>query len=240
MYCQTMSRTRRLFQLMQALRRLSPPATAQLLAQETGVSERTLYRDIETLRGLGAVIDGAAGFGYTLIEDASLPPMTFEDDELEALVLGLREVIEVGDPGLARAAETALGKLRARLPDRQAHRLQHAVLSAHRVRPPPRPTIDPNDLRQAVWQERIVRFTYSDAQGAQTLRSVKPLTITYFETSHCVMSWCLLRKDFRAFRLDRMQHLEVTQDSFRPQRIPLLRTYMKMLRQSAKDCPPTA
>ncbi len=219
---------------MQALRRLTPPVTAQSLAQETGVSERTLYRDIETLRGLGAVIDGAAGFGYTLIEDASLPPLTFEDNELEALVLGLREVIEIGDPVLAGAAEAALGKLRARLPDRQAHRLRHAVLSAHRFYPPPKPTIDPHALRQAVWEERIVRFSYSDARGAQTVRSVKPLTITFFESSHCLMSWCLLREGFRAFRLDRMTDLHVTDDSFRPGRIPLLRAYMEMITQSAE------
>lgn len=59
-----MPRTHRLFQLMQALRNHTPPVTAALLASETGVSERTLYRDIDALRGLGAVIDGTAGYGY--------------------------------------------------------------------------------------------------------------------------------------------------------------------------------
>ena len=54
------------------------------------MTPRTVYRDIDALRGLGAVIDGAAGFGYTLIEDAALPPLSFDSDELEALVLGLR------------------------------------------------------------------------------------------------------------------------------------------------------
>ena len=62
-----MSRTHRLFQLMQALRRATPPVTATYLAQDMQVSLRTIYRDIETLRSLGAVIDGAAGFGFTLI-----------------------------------------------------------------------------------------------------------------------------------------------------------------------------
>ena len=78
-----MARTERLFQLMQALRRLPSPVTAEQLADDTGVSPRTLYRDIETLRGLGAVIDGAAGFGYTLIEDAQLPPLAFDTEEIE-------------------------------------------------------------------------------------------------------------------------------------------------------------
>ena len=87
-----MSRTARLFQLMQCLRSATPPVTAEVLAQELDVSSRTVHRDIDSLRGLGAVIDGAAGFGFTLIEDATLPPLGFQDDELEALVLGLREV----------------------------------------------------------------------------------------------------------------------------------------------------
>ncbi|MFW2544319.1 helix-turn-helix transcriptional regulator [Primorskyibacter sp. 2E107] len=225
-----MSRTHRLFQLMSALRRLPPPATARQLALETGVSERTLYRDIDALRGIGAVIDGEAGFGYTLIEDAHLPPLGFEDEELEALVLGLREVRAVSDPSLADAAETALNKLKARLPERQAHRLQHAVLRAHRFRAPPAPGVDTRVLRRACWEEMTVQFSYADAEGRATARAVKPLSIVFFENTHCLMAWCCLRADFRAFRLDRMRDLSVTETSFRPQRVSLLRDYMARLK----------
>ena len=77
---------------MQTLRQLPPPVTAEQLAQDLGVSARTIHRDIDALRALGAVIDGAAGFGFTLIEDATLPPLGFGATELEALVLGLCEV----------------------------------------------------------------------------------------------------------------------------------------------------
>lgn len=226
---ETMSRTERLFQLMQALRRLPPPATAATLAQETGVSERTLYRDIDALRGLGAVIDGAAGYGYTLIEDPHLPPLSFGDEELEALVLGLREVAAVGDPALAEAAESALLKLRARLPDRQAQQLRHAVLTAHRFAPPAAPGIDARSLRRACREERVIRFGYRDAEGAATERDVKPLSLIYFDSSHCLIAWCLLRGDYRTFRLDRMTALQVTGTSFRPERVPLLRDFMETL-----------
>jgi predicted DNA-binding transcriptional regulator YafY len=78
------------------------------------------------------VIDGEAGFGFTLIEDATLPPRGFTATELEALILGLREVQTKADPELAEAAQAVLGKLESRLPDSQAHRLRHAVLNAHR------------------------------------------------------------------------------------------------------------
>ena len=82
-----MSRTARLFQLMQAMRQAAPPVRAQNLAQDMDVSLRTIYRDIDSLRSLGAVIEGEAGYGYTLIEDATLPLLGFDDEEIEALVL---------------------------------------------------------------------------------------------------------------------------------------------------------
>ncbi|KID12667.1 helix-turn-helix transcriptional regulator [Ponticoccus alexandrii] len=230
-----MSRTHRLFQLMTALRCLPAPVTGQQLARETGVSTRTLYRDIDTLRSLGAVIDGEPGFGYRLIESAHLPPLGFDDDELEALIVGLREVTAVGDPALAQAAGTALAKLRARLPEAQAHRLRHAVLTAHRFNLPPAPTIDAKALRKACWEEEQVVFDYADKAGAATRREVMPLSIVFFEQSHCLMAWCLLRQDFRMFRLDRMTGLERSGKSFRPRRVSLLRDYMARMQG---DCGP--
>ena len=230
-----MSRTHRLFQMMQALRRMPPPVTAQALAHEMDVSLRTIYRDIDALRGLGAVIDGEAGFGFTLIEDATLPPLGFENDELEALVLGLREVAVIADPALAKAATSALTKIQARVPPKQAHRLKHAVLDARRYwrREPPR--IDVGQLRQAAWDEVSVRFAYEDGKGAQTQRTVKPLGIVYFQDTNVLLAWCHLREDFRIFRLDRMDHLEVTDDSFRPHRVSLLRDHLEKLRAETPE-----
>lgn len=225
-----MTRTHRLLQMMTTLRRLPAPVRAVQLADEMGVSLRTVYRDIDALRGLGAVIDGEAGFGYTLIEDAALPPLGFEDDELEALVLGLRDVAVIGDPALAKAAESALAKLTARVPPRQAHRLQHAILDARRFFRPDPPRIDVAALRSATWEEETVRFAYVDAKGAQTAREVDPLGIVYMQETNMLMAWCHLREDFRAFRLDRMDDLERTGRSFRPRRVPMLRDYTAKLR----------
>lgn len=230
-----MSRTHRLFQMMTTLRRLPAPVTAVQLADEMQVSLRTIYRDIDSLRGLGAVIDGEAGFGYTLIEDATLPPLGFEDDELEALVLGLRDVTVIGDPALAKAASTALAKLTARLPPRQAHRLQHAILDARRfVRPDP-PQIDVAQLRAATWEEETVTFAYTDKNGAASERSVDPLGIVYMQETSMLLAWCHLRQDFRAFRLDRMDDLRNTGASFRPRRVPMLRDFTALMRAEAEE-----
>ena len=221
--------------MMTTLRRLPAPVRAVQLADEMGTSLRTVYRDIDALRGLGAVIDGEAGFGYTLIEDAALPPLGFENDELEALVLGLRNVAVIGDPALAKAADSALAKLTARVPPRQAHRLQHAILDARRFFRPDPPRINVAVLRAATWEEETVRFTYVDAKGAKTTREVDPLGIVYMQDTNMLMAWCHLRGDFRAFRLDRMNDLERTGRSFRPRRVPMLRDYTARLRAEALE-----
>lgn len=225
-----MSRTARLFQLMQLLRQTAPPVRADMLATEMGVSQRTIYRDIDTLRSLGALIDGEAGFGYTLIEDATLPPLGFDNEEIEALVLGLKEVGQIGDQALADAATRALSKLKGRLPPKQSHRLEHAVLSARRFIPMAAPAVDTRVLRQATWDEVAVTFSYVDGAGQNSTRMVDPLGIVVLDHVHCLLAHCHLRRDFRSFRLDRMSNLTVTEHSFRPRRVPLLRTYVQMIR----------
>lgn len=225
-----MSKTARLFKLMTALRSLTPPITAERLSEEMAVSVRTIYRDIDELRCLGAVIDGESGFGFTLIEDASLPPLGFEDDELEALVLGLRDVAVIADPSLAKAARSALAKITSRVPERQAHRLEHAVLDARRWVSPPAPTIDVALLRQATWDEHAVDFAYEDAKSAKTRRKVWPLGIVYLEASSVLLAWCHLRQDYRSFRLDRMTELHILNESFRPRRVSMLRDNIQRLR----------
>lgn len=219
----SMARIDRLFQLLHCLRRRDPPSTAAQLAADLGVSARTIHRDIDTLRGLGAVIDGAAGFGFTLIEDAALPPLGFDDEEIEALVLGLREVAQIADPDLAQAAGSALNKLEARLPQSQSLRLKHAVLTARRYDRPAPPAVNATTLRKATWDERVVQFSYRDATQKATQRQVSPLSLVFFDRSTALIAWCHLRQDFRVFRLDRMRDLVVQDESFRPRRVPLLR-----------------
>jgi biotin operon repressor len=127
-----MSRPQRLFRLLDALRRLPSPVTAAQLSHDTGVSVRSVYRDIETLRAGGAEIGGERGFGYTLVDDGTLRPHTFSRIEIEALTLGLAEVRQMGDPALASAANAVLAKVAATLPSLGQQHLLHAVSQVHR------------------------------------------------------------------------------------------------------------
>lgn len=172
---------------------------------------------------MGAVIDGAAGYGYTLIDDPALPPMSFSQDEIEALVLGLREVQAVADSVLAAAAMSALGKLRASLPVSKRQQLEHASLHAKRFHSRPEIGIDVAKLREAVRAERVIHIVYVDNKNAKSERNIYPLGIVFLESTLVLASWCLLRQSFRTFRLDRIKHFAETGQSFRPKRVPLLR-----------------
>src|SRR6201988_957718 len=111
-----MSRAERLLALIQALRRHRRPVSGAALAEELGVSLRTLYRDIQTLIAQGAQIDGEAGVGYVLRPGFMLPPLMFSEEEIEALVLGSRWVHQRADRALADAAANVLAKIGAVLP----------------------------------------------------------------------------------------------------------------------------
>lgn len=225
-----MSRSIRLIQLLQEIRLHTPPVTAEVLAQAMGVSERTIYRDIESLRQAGAVIEGAAGYGYSLTEDPALPPQIYTHEEIEALVLGLREVQAVADPSLAKAAEHALAKLHASLPPRLQVHLKHNVLHAKRFRPRPHISIDPSLIRKAAWQELALDMAYTDVKGTTTSRRIYPLSIVYLDESLVLIAYCCLRKDSRVFRLDRINSLSLSDESFQPRRVPLLSKAMKSIR----------
>lgn len=196
------------------------------------MSPRTIYRDIDSLRRSGALIDGEAGYGYTLQEDPALPPMMFSRDEMEALVLGLREVVEVADPVLAKAAENALSKLKASLPERMRAEFEHAVLYAKRFYCRPEIAIDIEELRHATRNEQVIEIDYSDVDENKTRRTIQPLAIVFFDRSLVVLAWCELRTDYRSFRIDRIVEMTVTDRSFRPRRVSMLREYLDRLERS--------
>src|ERR1700684_2270904 len=129
-----MSRTTRLYNLMDALRGHRRPVTAARLADDLSVSIRTVYRDIQTLIDLGAPLEGEAGLGYLLRPGFFLPPLMFGEEELEALVLGARWVQGQGDTALAQAAASALAKIATASPKDLRDKMADTGLWAPRFR----------------------------------------------------------------------------------------------------------
>ena len=149
-----MSRSERLFSLLQALRRFRRPVSGKALAQELGVSMRTLYRDIATLQAQGADIAGEPGVGYVLRPGFILPPLMFSEDEIEALVLGSRWVADRGDDLLGSAAQNAIAKIAAVLPAELRESLDAADLLPGPGRRVVAEAVDLAVVRKAIRAER--------------------------------------------------------------------------------------
>lgn len=199
-----MSRTERLLDLIQLLRRHRQPVSGAVLAGELQVSLRSLYRDIDTLRGQGAPIDGEAGVGYVLQPGFMLPPLMFSDEELEALMMGASLVRERADGALAQAAENAVSKIMAVLPDDARQAMQPTSWTV-----PPDHIERSGDnhllaIRDAIRRERKITIQYRDMNGNETQRVIWPFLLAFFERVRVVVGWCELRQDFRTFRADRI------------------------------------
>ncbi|NVE01785.1 YafY family protein [Massilia sp. BJB1822] len=232
-----MSRSDRLLRLLQVLRTLPSPATAEQLARETQVSVRSIYRDIESLRAGGAEIAGERGYGYTLVEDGTLPPQTFDRIEIEALVLGLAEVRHMGDPALVKAANSVLAKVVATLPSLGQQQLIHAVSQVHRLENRYVPLADMDIVRESCWRELALDIRYQDRNGGESERRIWPLAIVYLDRMLVVLAWCCLRNDFRKFLASRIRNVEMTGESFRPRRSAMLRSYLQELAKEAGTGP---
>ena len=190
---------------MDCLRRYRQPVTAAALAEEQGVSVRTLYRDVQTLIGLGAPIDGEAGIGYLLRPGFFLPPLMFSAEELEALVLGARWVEARPDAPLARAAKMALGKIATASPDDLRDRISDTGLwpvRTHWSGTDSGPLL--SVLREAMRAEKAVNIAYADESGKTSERAIWPVALAYYEEKQILAAWCTMRQDFRNFRTDRI------------------------------------
>ncbi|GGE16199.1 DeoR family transcriptional regulator [Aureimonas endophytica] len=199
-----MSRAARLLDLLQTLRERRRPVSAAALGEALGVSLRTVYRDIETLRGQGAAIEGEAGLGYVLKPGFTLPPLMFDDDELDALILGLRLVMRRGDGDLEAAAEGALAKIVAVLPEERERAAAASGLLAGPVCGEAAEAPHLGLIRRALQEETKLRLAYRDKKGAATDRVVWPIAVGFFEGYEMLAAWCETRRDFRHFRLDRI------------------------------------
>jgi predicted DNA-binding transcriptional regulator YafY len=208
-----MRRADRLFRIIQLLRRRSV-ATAAWLAEELEVSKRTVYRDIRDLSLSGVPIEGEAGVGYILRRGFDLPPLMFSEAEIEAMVLGARVVASYSDPAMAKAANEALARVEAVLPDRLKSRLASTPLFAPGFHVPAEVLGKLAGLRGALEARRKVCLAYTDAEGTETDRTVRPLGLFFWGTLWSLTAWCELRDDFRSFRLDRMRTMSLSPERF--------------------------
>jgi predicted DNA-binding transcriptional regulator YafY len=229
------SRSQRLLDLLQILRSHRMPVSGTTLAAQTGVSLRTLYRDIATLQVQGADIEGEAGVGYVLRPGFLLPPLMFSPQEIEALVLGSRWVAGRADEGLAEAARAALVKIGAVLPDALREELDNSTLLIGPGQAMVAIRIDLALIRDIIRKESKVAMTYRDEKGELTERVIWPFALAFFDLVRVVLAWCETRQDFRSFRADRIESFRSLDKRYPRRRQALLKEWREREKQRRRQ-----
>jgi predicted DNA-binding transcriptional regulator YafY len=223
-----MRRADRLFQIVQYLRggRL---VTARALAERLEISERTVYRDVADLISCGVPIDGEAGVGYIMRAGFELPPLMFTRDELAALTLGARFVKAWGGARLALAAEEALVKVDAVLPETEKRAIAETSLFAValEMKEPARAIID--ELNAAIRDRKRIRIVYAALDERTSERIVRPLGLYHWGKAWTLAAWCEMRADFRNFRADRITDIEDCGDRFRSEPGKTLKDFLRRM-----------
>ena len=217
----TSSRTLRLLSLLQARRYWPGPR----LADELGVSARTLRRDVDRLRELGYPVDAQPGVdgGYALAAGASLPPLVVDDDEAMALAVAIQSHLATGAGG--DAALRALTKVVQVMPRRLRTRLD-AVRSSTTSAPWSADVVAPLDhavlstLALGCRDRERVRFDYVAAAGSPSSRLVEPAQLVALGRRWYLVGYDLDRHDWRTFRLDRLGTAHSTGTAFAPRTPP--------------------
>jgi len=209
-----MRRADRLFLLIQALRGRRSHRTARQLADALEVSQRTIYRDVADLQRSGVPIEGEAGIGYVLRHGAEIPPLMFDRDELEALVIGARFVGAFAGARLTHAAQRALIKIEAVLPKDLKEQSERSRVYAPATRRRARDGERMDLLHAAIASRNLVHFAYTRADGTSSLRTIEPICLAFWGHAWTLGAYCRLREGFRNFRLDRIDELEISDEVF--------------------------
>jgi predicted DNA-binding transcriptional regulator YafY len=208
--------------------------TATELAKKFDISIRTIYRDIRALEDAGIPILTEEGKGYTLMEGYKLPPVMFTEEEANALITAEQFILRNKDTSLIKNYSNAISKIKAVL---QYTTKDKADLLSQRI------IIGQNfqnittsnflaDIQKALTHFYVIKLLYTGANDEKPIeRLVEPFAIyNSTEENWILIAWCRLRNDFRTFRLDRMQQMQITNEKFTPHKMTLPQ-YIEIERQ---------
>lgn len=196
--------------------------TASELSQKFQVSKRTIYRDIKALEKAGVPILTVEGKGYALMEGYKIPPIMFTEKQANALILAEQLVLKNKDASFIKDYSEAIDKIKSIL---RYNAKDKANLLADRTQfneviNQERNSNNLSDLQNALTNYKLVKIEYINKEGVTTNRLIEPFALLSAENWYLV-AWCRLRKEFRFFRLDRIQKMEVLSENFEPHNMTL-------------------
>lgn len=195
-----MPRSDRLHALIQRLQDGALHRSADLAA-EFGVSQRTLFRDIETIQASGVPVVGTKGVGYRLAEPVTLPPVSLTLLELEALQMGLAVVAEASEPELRDAADSLTEKLNSNpLQSLATHPFAESGQGFRHL----------STLRAAIRSRQKLRVRNNIGET----HTLHPLGLDYRGRLWVLLAWCEETRGFREERIDRISQISSLPELF--------------------------
>lgn len=223
--------TKRLSRLVAILTQLQTRrlVTSTKLAEKFGVSTRTIYRDLKALEQAGVPILTEDGKGYTLMEGYKIPPIMFSENQANALILVEQLVLKNRDSSLINNYTEAIDKIKAVL--RQSEKDKANLLSLRsKFAKLENYEIKSNilsSLQNAITNFYLAKLHYISAENKLSERVVEPFALLSILEGWLMVAYCRLRKEFRYFRLDRIQKLQIQQEKFTPHKMTLQEFFEK-------------
>lgn len=202
--------------------------TASFLAEKFNVSTRTIYRDIKALEDAGVPIITEEGKGYSLMEGYKIPPIMFTENQANALILAEQLVLTTKDTSFIKDYNEAVEKVKAVL----KYSLKDKVnLLSERTRfernvNRERNSNNLSDLQFALTNHILIKIEYTNEKGENSTRTIEPFALLNTE-NWLLVAYCRLRKEFRYFRLDRIQKMEYLQEHFEAHKMTLQEYFEK-------------
>lgn len=212
----------------------------QDIAERFGISLRTAYRDIRALEEAGVPIVGEAGTGYSLMEGYKLPPVMFTKEEAIAFLTAEKLVEKFTDSSTYSIYQSALFKIKAVLKTDEKDHIDHMdnfieVLSNSYL-----PHEKENNdflqflLKSINLRKKISMEYFAIHSQENSTREIEPVGVYLMANEWYLIAFCLLRNDYRTFRVDRIKNLQLLQEDFSKEH-PDLKTYLKQVVKEKKD-----
>ncbi|GAB3003357.1 HTH domain-containing protein [Cyclobacterium sediminis] len=212
--------------------------TAKEIANKHRVSIRTIYRDIRTLEKSGIPILTVEGKGFSIMEGYKIPPVLFTQEEANALITAEQLVRNNKDYSLTTQFESAITKIKAVLKYSQKDKTEF-LSSRLQVRDNHKKNITSNyliQLQSTITNYQLLRIKYLSLDNILSHREIEPFALYTTQGHWILIAYCQLRNDFRAFRLDCIQQMEILQVNFQPHKITL-EEYLEQCRKKYLTTP---
>ncbi|MGL1933408.1 MAG: YafY family transcriptional regulator [Fibrobacterales bacterium] len=205
--------------------------TAKEIAERFDISVRTVYRDIRALEEAGVPIGAEAGLGYFLLEGYRLPPVQFTQDEAGSLLIGKKFVETMTDSATSENYLSAMMKIQAVLPHSEKDFIEQlqSTITIHHRKPfeKQRAPQTINKIQQAIAHSKNLTILYASKKGETTERIIEPIGLIHYMDYWHLIGYCQLRNNYRDFRSDRIQQINLGKNSFKPHNRLTLSQYIE-------------